>query len=687
MGIEIIGKLTQKNNGDFKLVDLADVDYDGTGKSAKQELEKKIEEAKNSSTPYDDTEIKTDINTIKTDLGTEELTTTAKDVKGAVNEVVAQYKDIAKKTIVEGNKLYLVKADGTKLDSGTALPTSSGTVTDGKEIELQKSTTHIQWRYVGDTNWINLVALSDLKGAKGEKGATGATPNLKIGTVTTLESGSNATANITGNTPNLTLNLGIPKGADGSDGAGGAADSIDWSNVQNKPTIPTKTSELTNDSDFITASTADSRYRKTSNLLTMNDLGSDVKAAMTGSTPITPTLSLNQVLRNNLSLDMFKKTYQQLNVVIDDSVTTDTVITLKLDISNIPDDVIKFKFINPHYDISTDGFCYIDVQGYYTYTGETNTTSLSKKSVINDAEDELNVINSNVLFGSRKDLTIDSVYLTLTLKYKNTYSKKFNIDIHSLYFALDDKYYYPLKISEITHDEGLTVTLNSDFGKLPNTDISSVVCRNEFSDYKLNTAKHIKRALGTQLEGKTWLAFGDSITKLAGSYFETGIHKYGMFLDYFKQDTTSSVNKAISGNNSEQQLTVMQNYERTNFDYISIMIGRNDMSTDIEALRSTFETICDTMISKYSINGSKIFVILTIPTTGTGTTSLEDIVNMQKEVCYAKNIPCLDLYHQGGFYVQNESFRGKYIPDGTHPNALGSETFLVDRIMKFMINL
>lgn len=40
-----------------------------------------------SSTPYDDTEIKTDINNIKTDLGTVELTTTAKDVKGAVNEL------------------------------------------------------------------------------------------------------------------------------------------------------------------------------------------------------------------------------------------------------------------------------------------------------------------------------------------------------------------------------------------------------------------------------------------------------------------------------------------------------------------------------------------------------------------------------------------------------------------------
>ena len=105
MGIEIIGKLTQKNNGDFKLVDLENVDYDGTGKSAKQELEKKIEEAKNSSTPYDDTGIKTDINTIKTDLGTEELTTTAKNVKGAVNEVAAQYKDIAN-DVVERTKKY-----------------------------------------------------------------------------------------------------------------------------------------------------------------------------------------------------------------------------------------------------------------------------------------------------------------------------------------------------------------------------------------------------------------------------------------------------------------------------------------------------------------------------------------------------------------------------------------------------
>ena len=39
----------------------------------------------------------------------------------------SQCKDIANKTVIENNKLYLVKSDGTKLDEGTTLPSSSGT--------------------------------------------------------------------------------------------------------------------------------------------------------------------------------------------------------------------------------------------------------------------------------------------------------------------------------------------------------------------------------------------------------------------------------------------------------------------------------------------------------------------------------------------------------------------------------
>lgn len=52
------------------------------------------------------------------------LDTTDKRIIGGINEVNRKCKDIANKTIVEGNKIYLAKNDGTKLDEGTILPTS-----------------------------------------------------------------------------------------------------------------------------------------------------------------------------------------------------------------------------------------------------------------------------------------------------------------------------------------------------------------------------------------------------------------------------------------------------------------------------------------------------------------------------------------------------------------------------------
>ena len=53
-----------------------------------------------------------------------------------------------------------------------------------------------------------------INGAQGPSGADGRTPQIQIGTVTTLEAGSNATATITGEKESPVLNLGIPRGAD-----------------------------------------------------------------------------------------------------------------------------------------------------------------------------------------------------------------------------------------------------------------------------------------------------------------------------------------------------------------------------------------------------------------------------------------------------------------------------------------
>ena len=62
-------------------------------------------------------------------------------------------------------------------------------------------------------------------GVKGDKGDTGATPNLTIGTVTTLEAGQNATASMGGTAESPVLNLGIPRGAKGEPGQGGGGGS------------------------------------------------------------------------------------------------------------------------------------------------------------------------------------------------------------------------------------------------------------------------------------------------------------------------------------------------------------------------------------------------------------------------------------------------------------------------------
>ena len=56
------------------------------------------------------------------------------------------------------------------------------------------------------------------QGTPGKNGQDGKTPTIVAGTVTTLDPGQDATAEITGETPNLVLNMGIPQGPPGKDG-------------------------------------------------------------------------------------------------------------------------------------------------------------------------------------------------------------------------------------------------------------------------------------------------------------------------------------------------------------------------------------------------------------------------------------------------------------------------------------
>lgn len=85
---------------------------------------------------------------------------------------------------------------------GTVTATADNTSSETPSVDVQSSGP--------DTAKNFTFAFTGLKGNPGE------TPDIEIGTVNTLEPGQDATADITGTTPNLSLSLGIPKGQPGT---------------------------------------------------------------------------------------------------------------------------------------------------------------------------------------------------------------------------------------------------------------------------------------------------------------------------------------------------------------------------------------------------------------------------------------------------------------------------------------
>lgn len=81
--------------------------------------------------------------------------------------------------------------------------------TDGREIELKANDTHIQWRYVGDETWTNLVDLSTLKGANG-KAAT-----IRVGNTTSSKPGTIALVTNSGTESDAVFDFVIPRGSKG----------------------------------------------------------------------------------------------------------------------------------------------------------------------------------------------------------------------------------------------------------------------------------------------------------------------------------------------------------------------------------------------------------------------------------------------------------------------------------------
>ena len=71
---------------------------------------------------------------------------------------------------------YILKHSGSEIDAAVDKIKNLdnvGSGADGREVELQTNSTHIQWRYSGESEWRNLIELKRLEGPSGAKGETG----------------------------------------------------------------------------------------------------------------------------------------------------------------------------------------------------------------------------------------------------------------------------------------------------------------------------------------------------------------------------------------------------------------------------------------------------------------------------------------------------------------------------------
>lgn len=170
-------------------------------------------------------------------------------------------KNAAEADIADADALIFVDAsdnDATKKvtfeDFKMLLPAGGG----GAPLQLRVTATHIQWRAVGETDWADLVALSEITGPSGKSivsitrtSGTGAPGTVDTYTITYTDS--------------TTATFQVYNGADGegsgdmtkavydTDGDGkvdaaevaDTANSVDWSDVQDKPSSMTPTSHAT----------------------------------------------------------------------------------------------------------------------------------------------------------------------------------------------------------------------------------------------------------------------------------------------------------------------------------------------------------------------------------------------------------------------------------------------------------
>ena len=201
-------------------------------------------------------------------------------------------------------------------------------------------------------------------GAKGEKGDTGATgangvtPTLKVGTVTTLEAGNNATVTMSTDNNEYTLNFGIPKGAKGDVGASGGSSGDGLTSEQEA-----KLNSIDNKVDKIDGKGLSTEDFTTEEKTTLANLKTTIGDSTSGLVKDVEDLKLSSGSGSGSSTETSTVTFDNLDTTLQEALLTVSKGAI-IDDSNLP---VEFVYPPTYTSEKTD-----ENHISYTITKETN---------------------------------------------------------------------------------------------------------------------------------------------------------------------------------------------------------------------------------------------------------------------------------------------------------------------------
>lgn len=167
--------------------------------------------------------------------------------------------------VIQKTETHVQWKYGSEVNWTNLIPLTNITGPEGAEVQLQKSATHIQWKRTDEATWVDLVALADLKGDTGAPGTNG-TNGIDGKTILTGNTAPNGALGVVGDlyldlvtfilylktAISTWTNKGSLKGLDGANGVDGvdgtnSANGAKWYYNSGAPTVTPPTGAVNDD--------------------------------------------------------------------------------------------------------------------------------------------------------------------------------------------------------------------------------------------------------------------------------------------------------------------------------------------------------------------------------------------------------------------------------------------------------